>query len=561
MRLLQIQGGIRYVNEKDCLQTSTIRQYLPKGKMTYPLLSYGQTPAEAVVSVGQNVLAGEKIAETKDKTGLPVYATVSGVVTSVEDTITVNGSLVSAISIANDTEYREVIFSQKKPVEIMFREEILSIIREAGILDCGEKQIPAYAKLTMDDANRIHTVLVNCMDDEPYLTGKYRSTKEETEALIKGMEIILRLFPKAIGVFALDEKKEDIIKAVHKFTTKADRMSFVAVKNKYPMDKDTLLLANVFGKKMSGAKKDIDSKCMVLQSDTVIAIYYALTEGKPILHQVVTVGGEGIVKPCNYLVPFGTSYEELFKEAGVIKKKAVKVIAGGPMRGSIIKEVDFPVLQGTSGLMILDKEAISAHEATACIKCGRCLKVCPIGLVPVNLAKFSEKDSDKMFKQQGGLDCILCGCCSYVCPAKRELTQLIFDMQSTILYGKNEGEDISEASDITVAFEEEIDVAFVEDDSEEAVKAASVEGDDAEESVKAASVEDDDTEEAVKVASVEDDDIVFVDLDDVSTDEKEPVLVKQDTQEAEGLETSYQDLQDEADRRLAKKRNKKAKRK
>ena len=426
-------GGIHPYDGKDISKNTSIKEYLPKGELVYPLSQHIGAPAKPIVKKGDKVLAGQKIAEADGYISAPVHATVSGTVKAIEPRRVVTGDGVMSIVIENDKEYREVIFEQPKPVEVLLKEEIVDIIREAGVVGMGGAGFPTHVKLSPSNPDKIDFVVVNCAECEPYLTSDYRRMVEEPEKLIEGLKIILRLFDKARGILAVEDNKQDCIKILKKLTEKEDRISVTTLKTKYPQGSERHLLYAVTGRAIHSSMLPADVGCIVNNVDTVVSIYHAVKEGTPVMHRIVTVSGDCIKNPGNYMVRIGTNYAELVEEAGGFVTEPAKIVSGGPMMGFALFDVNVPATKTSSALLCFSRDEVSEAKQTACINCGRCVEVCPGRVVPSRLAVLADRNDKEAFEKMNGMECCECGCCSFICPAKRQLTQSIKSMRRMIL--------------------------------------------------------------------------------------------------------------------------------
>ncbi|MDR2888798.1 MAG: electron transport complex subunit RsxC [Lachnospiraceae bacterium] len=422
-------GGIHPYDGKDLSKDKPIRVVLPNGELVYPLAQHIGAPATPIVSKGDKVLAGQRIAAAVGFVSAPIYATVSGTVKAIEPRRVVTGDMVMSIIIENDGLYDEVDYPPVKPLAEMSRAEIVECVKEAGIVGMGGAGFPTFIKLSPPDPDAIRYVCVNCAECEPYLTSDYRRILEETERLIGGLRVYLALFPKARGIFAVEDNKPDCIKLLKELIRDEPRMSVTALKTKYPQGAERQLIYAVTGRAINSSMLPADVGCVVSNVDTVITVNRAVNEGKPMMYRVVTVTGDAIVDPVNFIVRIGTNYNQLLEEAGGFRKKPAKVISGGPMMGFALFDTNVPTTKTASALLCLTADAVADLEPTACINCGKCAEVCPGRVLPSRLAVYADHGREEEFLRLNGMECCECGCCSYVCPAKRHLTQSIKSMR------------------------------------------------------------------------------------------------------------------------------------
>ena len=341
-----------------------------------------------------------------------------------------------SIVIENDGKYEEVAWQEPAELERLSREEKIDRIKEAGIVGMGGAGFPAAVKLSPKEPDKIEYVIVNCAECEPYLTSDYRKMLEEPEKLIGGLKVSLSLFENARGILAVEDNKPDCIAKLKRLTKDENKIAVKALKTKYPQGSERQLIYAATGRAIHSGMLPADAGCVVNNVDTVIAIYDAVINGKPLMYRIVTVTGDAIADPCNFRVRIGTNYHELVEEAGGFKQPPVKIISGGPMMGFGIFDLDVPATKTSSALLCLTKDEVSAMEPSACINCGKCVEVCPGRVVPRKLADYAEHYEEEAFVKNNGMECCECGCCSYVCPAKRPLTQVIKSMRKMQLAKK-----------------------------------------------------------------------------------------------------------------------------
>ena len=436
MGLLTFKGGIHPNDGKSLAKDKAIVTVMPKGDLIYPLSQHIGAPASPIVSVGDHVLKGQKIAEAGGFVSAPIHASVSGTVKAIEPHFNPTGSKVNCIVVENDGEYQEVEYTPAKPLDALTKEEILNLIGEAGIVGMGGAGFPTKVKLSPKEPEKIEYVIANCAECEPYITADYRRMLENPEELVSGMKVVLKLFNNAKGIFGVEDNKPDCIAKLKELTKDEPRMEVLALKTKYQQGAERQLNFATTVRAINSSILPAYAGCVVDNVETLIGIHHAVIGGRPVMERIVTVSGDGVKDPGNFKVLFGTNQRELVEAAGGFLGEPEKVISGGPMMGFAMFTLDTPITKTSSSILCLTKDEVAANEPSACINCGRCVEVCPSRIIPSRLADFAEHHNEEAFTKWEGLECVECGSCSYVCPAKRQLKQAIGSMRKIALVNR-----------------------------------------------------------------------------------------------------------------------------
>ncbi len=419
--------------------------YEPKGEMVYPLSQHIGKPAKAIVKPGDRVLVGQKIAESDGYVSAPVHASCSGVVKAIEKRRTVMGSQGDCIIIDNDGKFLEIEgLGEEIDYRKLSREEIIRKIRESGVVGMGGASFPTPVKLEPKNPDGIEYIIVNGAECEPYITCDDRLMRNHAGEILTGLEILLYLFPGAVGVILIEDNKPEAIRAMDRAlkssrkNNKNNNINILPAPKKYPQGGERAIIKAVAGRDTRLSQLPAEAGCIVDNAATVYAIYQAVCQSMPLIRRVVTVTGTAVKHPGNFIVRAGTSCRELLDAAGGVKDgvKIQKAICGGPMMGIAMSGVDVPIQKGNGALVFLsqDEAMQSVEKLTACIRCGRCNMACPMGLTPQMMGVAAErKDYIRYEKKLYGLECIQCGSCTWVCPAKRPLTQLFKETKGAIL--------------------------------------------------------------------------------------------------------------------------------
>lgn len=432
MSILTFKGGIHPKDGKAMSKAKAIKTLTPKGEIVIPLSQHIGAPATPCVEVGDRVLVGQKIGEASGFISANVHSSVAGTVKKIEPRMIASGAMVNCVVIENDDSYEEYIW-ELKDYEDMSKDDIRAAIKEAGIVGMGGAGFPTHVKLTPKDDDAIEYVIVNGAECEPYLTSDYRRMIEEPQVLIDGLKIVLSLFKNAKGIIAIEDNKLDAITELKKLTKNEDNIQIKGVYTKYPQGGERALIYAVTGREVNSSMLPADVGCVVNNVDTMFAIHNAVINHKSLYTRVVTVTGDAVTTPGNYLVPIGTSFNEVIQAAEGFKRTPEKIIAGGPMMGVSVFTTDIPITKGSSAILAFRKDQVAASKPSPCINCGKCLEVCPGRVMPSRLATMAEHGDVDGFIDNYGMECCECGCCSYICPAKRNLTQSIKSMRKDIL--------------------------------------------------------------------------------------------------------------------------------
>ncbi len=433
MRKATFHRGIHPPTNKALTASCPIRK-IPCGDFAiYPLAGGMGAPAEPVVAKGDQVKAGQMLAQAKGFFSLPVYSGVSGTVKAVEYRPGHNGLNTMCVVVENDQQYTMAdSWDQPRDPSAMTPEEIRAAIQNAGIAGMGGAGFPMHVKLAPPEGTKIDHVILNGAECEPYLTADDRLMREKPEHIVRGLEILLMLFPEAEGVIAIENNKTEAIEAITKAVEGKSRMRVQPLVTKYPQGGERMLIHAVTGRDVDSSRLPAHVGCVVSNVASTAAVEDAVVYGKPLIERVMTVSGDGIEKPDNLLVPIGTQFKDVIAACGGAKEETKKYISGGPMMGTAVFDLDVPVMRTSSGLLAFTEDPVAKHAPSPCIRCGKCVAACPEGLLPQQLAIAATHMDYARFAELHGMECILCGSCAYVCPANRPLTQCMMDGRQAV---------------------------------------------------------------------------------------------------------------------------------
>lgn len=435
-------GGVHPKGRKELSRQSPLRRFDPTGEMVFPLAQHIGKPAKAIVSKNDPVLVGQRIAEADGFVSAHVISSCSGKVKAVEKRRTVSGAMSECIVIENDGLFTPLEgMGVREDVTQISVQDILGRVRDAGIIGLGGAGFPTHVKLAPKQPDKIRYVIANGAECEPYLTCNDQLMRTQAEAIVEGLELMLRLFPNAEGVIGIENNKPEAIAAMEKAVTGHSRIRVLPLVTKYPQGGEHSLIQTVAGVDYPVTKLPADVGCIVENVGTIYAIERAVVFREPLFSHVITVTGEGVKEPSNFIVRDGTSFAELLEAAGGFREgvQVRKVLTGGPMMGFALSSLEIPVQKTSNALTVLLEDGCERadRQMTACLHCGRCTTVCPTGLTPQLMADAAQAgDLVRYEKKLYGLECVACGSCTYVCPAKRPLTQTFKQTKAEIMARK-----------------------------------------------------------------------------------------------------------------------------
>ena len=417
-------GGIHPSGKKDATKDKALVTLSAPELLYFPLSQHIGAPLKPLVSVGDRVLKNQKIADTDSFMAAPLHSSVSGTVKDIGLYLNHTNSKVPTIVIENDGMYEEAEPIHQKNVEDLSPDEMRKIIREAGIVGMGGAGFPTHVKLSPPEDKKITHLIVNAAECEPYLTSDRRVMMEMADDVIGGLFLIMRMLGLSECYVGIEDNAPEAISLLEKKTQNTG-IKICVLKKKYPQGSEKQIINAITGKEVPMGKLPMDVGCIVINIGTVAEIYRALAHGKPLCHRIVTVSGDAVNNPANLYVPVGTQFRHLVDACGGTKVDPHKIIMGGPMMGIAGISLDIPVVKGTSGLLLFSEKYAHNEQELNCIRCGRCVSVCPMKLVPTTLDMYSRKGDLDTLMQNNILNCMECGSCTFVCPSKRYLVQSI----------------------------------------------------------------------------------------------------------------------------------------
>ena len=433
-KLFTFKGGVHPPHSKALTHNVPIEEAPAPELVVIPLSQHIGAPCDPLVAVGETVKVGQKIGDSKAFVSVPVHSSVSGTVKKIEQRPVPGGTKVNCIIIENDGKYDVHESVQPKgDLENLSREDILSIIREAGMAGMGGATFPTHVKLSPPPDKPIDTLLVNGSECEPYLTADHRIMLEMPELVLLGTKAIKKALGAGKAYICIEDNKPDAIKTLVEVVGNEEGIEVVSLKAKYPQGDEKRLINAVTGRVVPSGGLPMEVACVVENVGTVATIGNAIKTGMPCVQRVVTVTGSAVETPKNLLVRLGTLFKDCIDMCGGYKEEPGKIISGGPMMGIAQYTDEVPVIKGTSGILVLNKKEAEVPEPSNCILCGKCVDACPVNLMPYKISRFSLLRNFDGADEYHATDCIECGACSYVCPAKRPLKESISVAKKEIL--------------------------------------------------------------------------------------------------------------------------------
>jgi electron transport complex protein RnfC len=425
MSLFTFKGGIHPPYRKELAKDRPIQTAVVPDQIIIPLVQHIGVPCAPIVETGDVVKEGQVIGKSDAFVSAPVHASVSGKVKRIERAPHPLGQKVLSVVIEPDGEgaraYMEPMgddAAKLDPAAMKGR------VKEAGIVGLGGATFPSHVKFSPPKDKPIDTLIVNGCECEPYLTADHRLMLERPKDVLQGSRMIGRILGARRIIIAVENNKTDALEALG-MGWETDGMEFAVTHTKYPQGGEKMLIKAVIDREVPSGGLPMDVGTVVSNVGTAVAVCEAVRDGKPLIDRVLTLTGDAVKNPGNWLARIGTPVGTVIEQAGGVTGKVGKLILGGPMMGIAQSSYDVPVIKGTSGILLLLEDDYMKEGHLPCIKCSFCVQACPTGLIPSRLSMLAEAEAWDKMEEYGVDDCIECGSCTYVCPSKRPIVQLI----------------------------------------------------------------------------------------------------------------------------------------
>ncbi len=423
IKIYRFKGGVHPPEEKLTKSEPVRVMPIPK-KVFIPLSQHLGAPAKPIVAAGDRVKVGTKIAEAGGFVSAAVHSSICGVVKGIADYPNVAGRSLPAVEIEGDgADQWDDAVKPRADVSKLTPVQIKEIIKEAGLVGMGGAAFPTHVKLSPPEGKPIDTLIINGAECEPYLTADHRLMLDAPDHIVGGA----RLMGKVLGVsrifIAVENNKMDAVAALEK-AVQNDDVAVVPLKVKYPQGAEKQLIKALLNRSVPSGGLPMDVKVVVQNVGTANALYEAAAENRPLVSRYTTVTGPGIKNPANLVLRIGTPVSEVIEYCGGLTEGSKKVILGGPMMGIAVWDFSVPVTKGTSGILVLTEASLDSNHEGPCLRCGNCVRVCPMGLVPLMFSRYTQLGAFDRAEEFNVMDCIECGCCAYECPAHIPLVHL-----------------------------------------------------------------------------------------------------------------------------------------
>jgi electron transport complex protein RnfC len=421
MKFFRIKGGVHPSHHKSTKDATTVVMGLPS-KVVIPMVQHLGAPCQPLVKKGDTVKVGQVIGNTDAFVSAPVHASVSGTVTAVEPRIISGSRPILCVEIKPDgLQELDAI----EPPVVTSKEDFLKAVRASGLTGLGGAGFPTHVKLNPPKDAKVDTLIINAAECEPYITSDYRECLENTAGIIEGIEHVLKWtgIPKAF--IGIEDNKPDAVELLKKATMSKPNIEVVSLPSIYPQGAEKMLIYALTGRQVPPGKLPADAGCIVLNVTSVAFLANYIKTGMPLIKKRITVDGSAVKYPKNVEVLIGTPVGEVFEFCGGLKEEPGKLIMGGPMMGVALYSLELPVLKNTNALLALSEQEGKLPQETACIRCGRCVRACPMNLLPLEIDRLAKASQFDELNKYNIMDCIECGSCVFACPAKRLIVQSI----------------------------------------------------------------------------------------------------------------------------------------
>ncbi len=397
-------------------------------KICIPVTQHLGTPSTLVVEKGESIKTGQLIAKGDAFICANVHSSVSGKISKIDTAIDTSGYKKTSVFIDVEGDIWEETIDRTNTINkdiLLSKEEIIAKIKDMGIVGLGGATFPTHVKMMVPNGKKAEFLLINGVECEPYLTSDHRLMLEKGEEILVGISILKKALGVEKAIIGIENNKSDAITYLTKLALNFTGIEVHALKIKYPQGAEKQLIKALLNREVPSGKLPIEVGCVVSNIGTAFAVYEAIQKNKPLFERVVSITGKSLKNPSNFMVRIGTPVIELIEKAGGLPDDSGKVNSGGPMMGKALNSLDVPIVKGTSGILIMTRKESKRPEILNCIRCGKCITVCPMGLEPYLLAQLAENGNFETSEKEKIMDCMECGSCQFTCPSSRPLLDYV----------------------------------------------------------------------------------------------------------------------------------------
>ncbi len=419
----KIHGGIKVPHLKN---TSNSKCEILKDieSVLIPMQQHIGAPCIPIVKVNEHVKLGQVIANSENNFSAKIHSSVSGIVSKIDNIIMPDGSTTKAITIESDKKFE--LYANLKAPSIKSPKDLVNAACNCGLVGLGGAGFPTHIKLDLKNNQNIDTLIINAAECEPYITSDNRTIIENINDVIDGIKIIVKTLKIEKAIIAIETNKPEAIKILDKrINSKFSNIKVIKLESRYPQGAEKVLIKSCINRVVPIGKLPADVGCIVMNVTTIATLSKYIKTGIPLVSKCITVDGSAISNPKNIVVPIGTSIKDIIKFCGGYKSPPKKILLGGPMMGICLADDNFPILKQNNSILALDERESNLSEPSICIRCGKCIKSCPMKLTPLFLEQSVKNNDIDSLNKLNIMNCMECGCCSFICPAHRPLVQSI----------------------------------------------------------------------------------------------------------------------------------------
>ena len=433
------RGGVHAPHNKNTAHKQSVEMPVPK-TVVLPMTQHIGAPCAPIVKVGDTVDVGQCIAKSDAFVSAPIHASVSGTVKKIDKITMPGGNRVDAIFIESDGEQR--VSPDVKPPEVNSLSDLISAVRESGLVGLGGAGFPTAVKLSIPPDKNVDTMIVNVAECEPYITSDHREAIENGWDIISGIMTVKEFLDIHRVIIGIENNKPDAIKALREIADSSvdigDEIRVLPLKATYPQGAEKILIKACTGREVPMGGLPSDAGCLVMNVGSIAFIARYLKTGMPLVSRRLTVDGSAIKDPTNVIVPIGTPIKEVIEFVGGYKEEPKKILMGGPMMGVALPNDELYIMKQNNAILAFGEKEARLAEPSACIRCGKCVSACPMRLLPLELCNASDRRDEDALNRLNAMNCMECGCCSFTCPAKRHLVQTIREGKAFLIQKKRE---------------------------------------------------------------------------------------------------------------------------